>query len=111
MLKDLKIYIAGPITGTEDYKERFAKAEKYLGRLGAIPMHSASLPQGFSHSEYLYICFSMIEVCDAVYFLDGYSESEGALKEFHYASIKKKQLLYEGLDPAWRFDNAVEVRG
>lgn len=107
MFKGLKVYIAGPITGTDDYKERFAEAEKYLRSLGAIPMHSANLPQGYSHAEYLYICFAMIDVCEAAYFLDGYSDSEGSKKEFCYAALKNKQLLYEGLDPAWKFDNAV----
>jgi len=105
MFEGLKVYIAGPITGTDDYKERFAEAEKYLRSLGAIPMHSANLPQGYSHAEYLYICFAMIDVCDAVYFLDGYSKSVGAMKELHYALTKRKQLLYEDVDPAWKFDN------
>jgi hypothetical protein len=108
MYEGLKVYIAGPITGTDDYKERFAAAEKYLRNKGAIPMHSAYLPQGFSHAEYLYICFAMIDVCEAVYFMEGYSESEGAKREFCYASMKGKQLLYENLDPAWKFDNSVK---
>lgn len=107
MFKGLKVYIAGPITGTKDYKERFAAAEQYLTDQGATPMHSANLPQGFSHAEYLYICFAMIDVCEAVYFMDGYSESEGSKKEFCYAALKNKQLLYEDLDPAWKFDNYV----
>jgi hypothetical protein len=113
MIEGLKVYIAGPITGTDDYKERFEKAEKYLRGQGALPMHSAGLPQGFSHGEYLYICFAMIDVCEAVFFLDGYSESEGSLKEFNYAATKKKRLLYEDvdpdyIDPAWKLDNSVK---
>lgn len=108
MYEGLKVYIAGPITGTNDYKKRFEKAEKYLRDQGAIPMHSAGLPQGFSHAEYLHICRAMIDVCDAVYFQEGYSESDGSLKEFVYATAKQKQLLYENIDPAWKFDNAVK---
>lgn len=108
MYEGLKVYIAGPITGTDDYKERFEKAEKYLRDKGAIPMHSAGLPQGFTHSEYIYICKSMIDVCEAVYFMEGYPDSKGSLMEFEYAAKRKKQLLYENIDPAWKLDNAVK---
>lgn len=108
MIEGLKIYIAGPITGTDDYKERFEATEKLLRDQGAIPMHSANLPQGFTHSEYIYICRAMIDVCEAVYFMDGYSESKGSLMEFNYAATRGKQLLYENIDPAWKFDNSVK---
>lgn len=108
MFKGLKVYIAGPITGTADYKKRFEKVEKYLRDQGAIPMHSANLPQGFTHSEYIYICRAMIDVCEAVYFMEGYSESNGSLQEFNYAAKKRKQLLYENIDPAWKSDNSVK---
>lgn len=97
MLKGLKVYIAGPITGTDDFKERFEAAEKHLWKMGAIPMHSAGLPQGFDHAQYLHICFAMIDVCEAVYFLKNYMDSEGSLREFNYAATKRKQLIYEGI--------------
>ena len=111
MYKGLKTYIAGPVTGANGYKERFEQAAEHLRGLGAIPMYSTGLPLGFDHGEYLYICFAMIDVCDAVYFLDNWWNSPGAMKEFQYARTKNKQLLYEDLDPAWKFDNAVEVSG
>jgi hypothetical protein len=108
MLKGLKVYIADPITGTDDFKERFEEAEKYLRDQGALPMHSAGLPQGYSWSDYLRICFRMIDVCEAVYFLNNYSESEGARREFAYAARNNKQLLYEGLEPVWKGEKAHE---
>lgn len=111
MYEGMKIYIAGPITGTGDYKKRFEAAEKHLRDLGALPMHSAGLPQGFHHGEYLYICFAMIDVCDAIYFLEDWQDSPGAMREFEYAARKQKRLFYQGLDPAWEFDHAVYVQG
>jgi hypothetical protein len=107
MFTGMKIYIAGPITGTDDFKERFAAAEKYLIDQDAKPMNPAALPAGYTWGEYMHICFSMIDVCDAVYFLDNWKDSQGALREFEYASAHGKQLLYENLDPAWKLDNAV----
>jgi hypothetical protein len=93
-----KIYIAGKITDCPGYKERFAEAEKMLRTKGYAVMNPAILPDGFTHAEYLYICFSMIDVCGAVYFLDNWHESPGATREFRYASVKRKRLLYEGVE-------------
>lgn len=47
----MKIYIAGPITGIPDYKERFAKAEAELKAKGHAVMNPAALPEGFEYSE------------------------------------------------------------
>jgi len=99
MFTGMKIYIAGPITGTDDFKERFAAAEQHLIDQGAKPMNPAVLPPGYAWGEYMHICFSMIDVCDAVYFLDNWKDSQGALREFEYASSRGKQLLYEQIDP------------
>lgn len=105
--KGRKVYIAGKITGFEGYKKKFEEAEKHLISQGAHPISPAVLPPGYEQAEYLHICFSMIDVCDAVYFLDNWRDSPGAQKEFQYASTKNKQLLYEDVDPAWKFDNAI----
>lgn len=90
-----KIYIAGKITGYDGYKERFAAAEKELKSKGALPMNPALLPPGYDQGQYLHICFSMIDVCEAVYFINNWKDSPGALKEFDYATCKKKEILYE----------------
>jgi len=102
MFEGLKIYISGPITGTRDYKERFAAAEEYLRSLGAIPMNPAVLPPGFEWDEYMKICYPMIDVCDAAYFLERYTESVGARREFLYAACTGKQLFYQESDQVWR---------
>ena len=38
-----KIYLSGPITGTDDYTERFQKAEKELTRSGFSVVNPASV--------------------------------------------------------------------
>ena len=35
MVKKIRIYISGPITGTTDYMERFEEAEKFLNGANA----------------------------------------------------------------------------
>ena len=68
-MKGKKIYIAGGITGVPDYKEHFAKAEEYLISRGAIPMNPARMSEGFEWKDYLHICLTMIDVCEAVFLL------------------------------------------
>ena len=89
------IYIAGPITGIVNFKEKFEAAEIDLKERGFIPMNPARLSGGFKHSEYMSICYAMINVCDTVYLLLDWQESKGAVMEFNYAREKHKDIIRE----------------
>lgn len=91
----MKVYIAGKITGNPDYKQQFAEAEKKLRAQGHTTMNPAVLPYGFEHHEYMQICFSMIDVCDAVFFLSNWKESTGARMESRYALAAGKGVIFE----------------
>jgi hypothetical protein len=93
-LQGIKVYICGPITGVADYKRRFARADRFLRSRGAITLKPSVLPLGFTHAEYLYICFAMIDVCDVLVLLDGWTASEGCLRELEYAKKRGKRFLY-----------------
>ena len=56
-------------------------------------MNPAVLPFGFSHNEYLEICYKMIDCCDAVYLMKGWSKSLGARTETLYADSKGIKLV------------------
>ena len=91
----MKVYIAGKITGNPDYKQQFAEVEKKLREKGHTTMNPAVLPDGFDHHEYMQICFSMIDVCDAVYFLSNWRDSKGATMEYNYAFGAGKGIMFE----------------
>jgi len=91
----VKIYIAGKITGNPDYKEQFAEAERHLRAQGHTTMNPAVLPDGFEHHEYMKICFAMIDACDAVYLQENWRDSIGATMERNYA-IGTGKVLVEG---------------
>ena len=91
----MKVYIAGKITGNPDYKQQFAEAEKKLREKGHTTMNPAILPDGFEHQEYMRICYSMIDVCDAVYFLSNWQDSIGAKMERDYAESIGKVLMFQ----------------
>ena len=96
----MKIYIAGPITGIEDFQLHFALAQKRLRDAGHLTMNPAtlSLNEGFTHAEYMHICFAMLRVCDGIYMLDGWRESKGACMEFEYMKHAGKIIMFEGDD-------------
>ena len=90
----MKVYIAGKITGNPNYKRQFAKAERELKTQGHTTMNPAVLPDGFEHHEYMKICFSMIDICDSVFFLSNWNDSIGAQMEHIYARATGKGLLF-----------------
>jgi len=92
----LKIYIAGKITGDPQYKKKFSAVEEGLKKCGHKIMNPAILPEGFEHHEYMQICRSMLEICEAVYFLEDWEESMGALKEYCWAKDLRKNIIYQG---------------
>jgi len=92
----VKAYIAGKITGKENYKDAFIAKEKELMSYGYIVMNPAILPYpGFEHHEYMHICKAMIDVCDSVYFMNDWHDSHGAKMELSYAIEQGKTIWFE----------------
>lgn len=92
----MKIYVAGKITGNPEYYEHFQRAMLKLRTSGHLVILPTILPDGLEHDEYMHICYALIDVSDAVYFLSNWRESEGAREEHRYASHTGKILLFEG---------------
>ena len=90
----MKIYLAGKITGDDNYKEKFAEGEEKLKRKGHIVLSPAILPEGLTVSDYMRICFAMIDCADAVAFLPDWNESKGAQLENAYCQYIGKQTHY-----------------
>ena len=90
-----KVYLAGKITGLDNYKELFAAVEKIVTDAGHQVMNPAVLPPGFEQEEYLHVCEAMIDVCDGVCFLDNWRDSPGARHEYQYAVEKHKLTWFD----------------
>lgn len=91
----MKIYVAGKITGLENYKELFSKVAEQLESEGHSVMNPAVLPSGFTQDNYMAICYTMIDVCEAVYFLENWVDSKEAKMEFEYAVLTNKWIKYQ----------------
>lgn len=90
----MKIYIAGPMTGYKNFNRDSFNDEAYLLKEeGHTPLNPAVLSDGLSQREYMDICFAMIRAADAVYLLQGYEQSKGALAELAYAEKLELEVV------------------
>lgn len=90
-----KVYIAGPITGDPDYKEKFKAVAEKVEALGLDPVNPAEAPEGLTYKEYMDRGLKLLMECDIICILPGtlpsrygrheYAGSKGAQLELQYA--------------------------
>ena len=108
--KKEKIYIAGPMTGYEDFNfPAFAKAKIELEKKGYIVIspHEISIELSErlhvalnSLPKTMYMRYDLIQLlgCDCIYMLKNWEKSEGANAEFVVAQAIGLEILYEEKD-------------
>lgn len=98
------IYISGKISGTEDYEERFLKAEMELRSRGfnvLNPVKSGKwlerylAPEVPTWVQYMKQAITSMMKADCIYMLKGYRESKGARLELFLAKILQYEIIYE----------------
>lgn len=91
----MQIFVSGKVRGLENYKELFEYAMDELKATGCAVLSPTLLPPGLRAGNYMHICYAMIDVCDSVYFLNNWKDSEGAKKEHEYALKNNKYIKYQ----------------
>lgn len=89
-----KIYIAGKITGDPDYKAKFEEAENFYKKKDFTVLTPTCLPIGMQPSDYMRICFAMIDTADVVAFLLDFKQSAGAEVEHAYCRYIDKNIRH-----------------
>lgn len=96
----MKIYISGPITGTKDYMERFAAAEREMKECGHEVINPAKLsiimPESTTWEQYMVISLDLLKMCDGICMLEGWEKSKGASMEHLYALMYKMDIYIIG---------------
>lgn len=94
------IYISGKVTGTDDYRERFAKAESRLKLQGYRVINpvkkTARFPKGTSWETYMRACIRLLSRCDYIYLLHDWRKSRGAIIEQRMAVDLGMTIIAEG---------------
>lgn len=96
----MKIYISGPITGTNDYIERFAAAEYTLKNSGHEVVNPAAIlanmPLSTTHHEYMAVSLELLKQCDTILMLHNWRYSKGSCIELDYAIRNGITVVFEG---------------
>ena len=90
----MKVYLAGKISGDEDYREKFSSYEYTAKQMYDVVMNPAELAEGMSSEDYMAICLQMILRADAVLFMPDWSESAGARLEHQFCKYIGKPVMY-----------------
>ena len=98
--RTMMIYLSGKITGDKNFRQKFEKTTRKLLSYGHTVYNPAILPNGFEYEQYMKIDFLALSFCDAIYLLDDWKISKGAIREFEEAKrlgikvITEEDFLY-----------------
>ena len=85
----MKVYISGPISGTNDYRKRFARIESDLKSTGYDTVNpaeaTAHLPEDTTWRTYMGESLRLLCGCDAIYLMWNWDKSQGAKLEYSVA--------------------------
>lgn len=95
----MKVYIAGKISGSTDYMDKFDAVEQRLYEEGHEVINpareNAHLPDGTAWETYMAESLKMLCECDAIYLMDDWRESRGAVLEAIVAAYMGKDHITE----------------
>lgn len=87
----MRLYLSGPITGTDDYKLRFRRAKMELAAAGYTNVVNPAELDGvlpveqMTWDEIMTVCIELLAGCDALILMDGWERSIGCNREVGYA--------------------------
>lgn len=97
------VFISGPMTGKPDLNhDEFNVEAAALERVGFTVLNPAVLPEGLEHQQYMAMTLVMLDQADAIFMLEGWENSRGAMLEYERARALGLMFLYQ----SWEVVNA-----
>lgn len=96
-----RIYISGAITNDPGYKDKFKEAEEYLKDLGWKVVNPAELvkkEESKKWSDYMREAVNLMTTCTAIYMLNNWKQSHGAIVEYQLATTLEYDFYYEDIE-------------
>ena len=98
------VFIAGPMTGYPNFnRDEFNTEARILEEHGFSVLNPATLPEGLQHEQYMDITLDMLAQADAIFLLDGWEKSKGALRECGEASRLGLLVIYQSWESLQKF--------
>ena len=95
----MRVYISGGITGVNDHEKRFSEAEQELLQLGHYVVNPCNIevPEGVEKSwqNYMRADLLVMLTCEALYMLNNWRTSRGALLEHFIAITLGFKIIYQ----------------
>lgn len=91
-------YISGKITGNPNAFKQFAEAQQFLINRGVSainPMMLEGLFGSLEYEQYMQIDYALLNLCDTIFMIDGWQNSNGARAELAYAKSLGKRVEYQ----------------
>lgn len=95
-IRPTKLYLAGPITGVSNAKAKFELAKNNLERYGFIVVtpFENGLSDKATYEQHMAADFKLIDKCDSIALMPGWSGSVGCMMELQYCYKKNKLVVY-----------------
>ena len=95
-IRPTKLYLAGPITGVSNAKAKFQMAKNNLERYGFIVVtpFENGLSDKATYEQHMAADFKLIDKCDSIALMPGWSGSVGCMMELEHCLYKDKVFVY-----------------
>ena len=99
----MRIYISGKVTGDQNYKYKFKRAEEDLytkyalfePKVESMPSKDHLKLDDKSWDECMIECLAYLNSCDTIYMLKDWKDSTGACIELGYALAQNMTVIFQ----------------